>query len=181
MNFRFNIINADSAKEIKERVSNALEEYADIFPASKTAAILLKPNLNANMNALTGNTTDLRLLAAVIEYFKAKGYETELGPGSGDGGVDIRMISRSGIQGDFLTLVQAKKYAQQNKIKLEPVQALYGVLEDQKASKGLFVTTSSYEPCAKRFAESKPFRLQLADSSDVRKWLEEYTQRSGKR
>ncbi|HDH51518.1 MAG TPA: DUF362 domain-containing protein [Nitrospirae bacterium] len=97
MDFRFNMINADSAKEIKERVSNALEEYADIFPASKTATILLKPNLNANMNALTGNTTDLRLLAAVIEYFKGRGYENiTIGEGTNSGYYrnNISVISR---------------------------------------------------------------------------------------
>jgi uncharacterized protein (DUF362 family) len=39
----------------------------------KKAPILLKPNLNSNMNALTGNTTDLRLVAAVIEFLKDAG------------------------------------------------------------------------------------------------------------
>ena len=97
MDFRLNIISADSAKEIRERVSIALEEYADVFPASKAAAILLKPNLNANMNALTGNTTDLRLLAAVIEYLKARGYENiTIGEGTNSGYYrsNISVISR---------------------------------------------------------------------------------------
>ncbi len=107
--------------------------------------------------------------------FKAKGYETELGPGSGDGGVDIRMVSKNGIVGDFLTLVQAKRYSDKNRIKLSPVQALYGVLESEKASSGLFVTTSTFEPCAVRFAESNPYRLQLADKHDIREWLKDYS------
>lgn len=106
--------------------------------------------------------------------FRSKGYDTELGPGSGDGGVDIRMVSKSGVTGNFLTLVQAKRYSEKNRIKLTPVQALYGVLEAEKASSGLFVTTSSYEPCARRFAESHPYRLKLADKSDIRTWLREF-------
>jgi hypothetical protein len=106
--------------------------------------------------------------------FKAKGYDTTLGPGSGDGGVDIRMISKTGITGSLMTLVQAKKYAVKNKISLQPVQALYGVLKSEKASKGLFVTTSTYEPCARRFAESNAHRLQLADKNDLRSWLKEH-------
>ncbi len=106
--------------------------------------------------------------------FKAKGYETVLGPGSGDGGVDIRMISNTRIEAPILTLVQAKRHAAHNKVKLQPVQALYGVLEDEKATNGIFVTTSDYEPCARRFAESKPFRLQLAGPGEIQKWLKDY-------
>ncbi|MEJ1358334.1 MAG: restriction endonuclease [Candidatus Sedimenticola sp. (ex Thyasira tokunagai)] len=109
--------------------------------------------------------------------FKAKGYETELGPGSGDGGVDIRMITRSDIEGPTLTLVQAKKYAEHRKIDLQPVQALYGVLESEKATRGLFVTTSSYLPSAKRFAESNPFRLQLAGPAELKRWLNDFAKR----
>lgn len=97
MEFKLDLITADSAKEIRERVSLTLEGYADILPASKTASILLKPNLNANMNALTGNTTDLRLLAAVIEYLKASGYENiTIGEGTNSGYYrnNISVISR---------------------------------------------------------------------------------------
>ena len=97
MDFKLNIINAGSVKEIRERVSLALEEYADIFPASRTAAILLKPNLNANMNALTGNTTDLRLISAVVLYLKNKGYTNiTIGEGTNSGYYrnNISVISR---------------------------------------------------------------------------------------
>lgn len=113
------------------------------------------------------------------ELFKAKGYETELGPGSGDGGVDIRMVTKSGLGGSFMTLVQAKKYSEKNKIALAPVQALYGTLEYEKATSGLFVTTSTYAPCARNFAESIPHRLELADKDDIRVWLKQYSEEIG--
>ncbi|NQT55122.1 MAG: DUF362 domain-containing protein, partial [Desulfobacteraceae bacterium] len=51
-----------------------LEKYKDLLPSSNYAKILLKPNLNANMNALTGNTTDLRILSVVIQYLKENGF-----------------------------------------------------------------------------------------------------------
>lgn len=86
MAFRLDVIKAASSKEIKEKLSSSLERYKDIFPTSNTAKILIKPNLNANMNALTGNTTDLRLLAAAIEYLKTSGYKNiSIGEGTNSG------------------------------------------------------------------------------------------------
>ena len=78
MAFRLDVIKATSSKETKEKLFSSLKRYEDILPASKTVKILIKPNLNANMNALTGNTTDLRLLAAVIECLKTRGYNLML-------------------------------------------------------------------------------------------------------
>ena len=44
------------------------------LPPHPDAFILLKPNLNNDLSALTGNATDLRLLAAVIEALQQRGY-----------------------------------------------------------------------------------------------------------
>ncbi len=74
MQLRLDIITT-TPKQIREKIFSTLDNYKEIFPASKEARILIKPNLNANMNALTGNTTDLRLLASVIMYLKDKGYK----------------------------------------------------------------------------------------------------------
>jgi uncharacterized protein (DUF362 family)/ferredoxin len=97
MAFRLDIIKATSAREIKEKLFLVLEDYKEILPASNITKILIKPNLNANMNALTGNTTDLRLLAAVIEYLRAKGYKNiTIGEGTNSGYYrnNISVISR---------------------------------------------------------------------------------------
>lgn len=97
MTFRLDIIKADSAHKIKEGLFLILEHYNVLLPASDKADILIKPNLNANMNALTGNTTDLRILSAVIEYLKDKGYEKiTIGEGTNSGYYrnNISVISR---------------------------------------------------------------------------------------
>lgn len=65
---------AEGIKEIRQRVSELFSSDIVKLPPSKKAIIALKPNLNANMNALTGNTTDLRLLASVIGELKDRGY-----------------------------------------------------------------------------------------------------------
>lgn len=101
--------------------------------------------------------------------FKNQGYYTELGPGSGDGGVDIRLIQKDSI-GEILTLVQAKRYRETNPIDLQAIQALHGVVDDQMAHRGLFVTTSRYLPSAQNFAKRQNGRLILANSMDVAAW-----------
>lgn len=103
--------------------------------------------------------------------FQNQGFQSELGPGRGDGGVDVRLLQRDPI-GDVMTLVQAKKYAPNRKIKLEAVQALHGAAAVDGALKSIFVTTSAYEPVAKRFAARTSGSMTLATSDDVARWCE---------
>ena len=58
--------------KVKKTIFEHLGSLEDILPESLGARVLIKPNLNSNMNALTGNTTDLRVLAAIIEFLKGK-------------------------------------------------------------------------------------------------------------
>jgi len=44
------------------------------LPRDRSARILLKPNLNNDLVALTGNATDLRLLRALLEELQVRGY-----------------------------------------------------------------------------------------------------------
>jgi hypothetical protein len=107
--------------------------------------------------------------------FQARGYRTELGPGTGDRGVDIRLYS-SEMSGSILTLVQAKRYALSRPIRLEAVQALTAAVDydddDGPArrglqKRGLFVTTSRFLPSAKSFAERKATHIGLIGGEDL--------------
>ena len=75
------------------------------------------------------------LLEAV---FRNQGYETALGPGRADQGVDLRLVRKDSI-GSVVTLVQAKRYRDDNPINLEVVQALSAVVDDEKANRGILV------------------------------------------
>jgi hypothetical protein len=101
--------------------------------------------------------------------FQNNGYRTLLGAGGNDGGVDLRLYTDD-IVGESVTLVQAKRYKSENPIELQAVQALTAVVDDQKANRGLFVTTSRYLPCAKNFAARHNSRIQLASSAEVAEW-----------
>ena len=100
MDFRLDIITCSSFRDIREKIVEAFEHYKDLLPEKKDGLILLKPNLNSNMNSLTGNTTDLRILSAVIQFLKDKGYTNiMIGEGTNSGFYrnNISVISRLGV------------------------------------------------------------------------------------
>jgi hypothetical protein len=101
--------------------------------------------------------------------FRNNGYQTILGPGQGDEGVDLRLYHKDAI-GDVATLVQAKRYANHRPIKLEAVAALCAAVDDERSNRGLFVTTSRFLPSAKRFAARRQHRITLATLDDVARW-----------
>jgi hypothetical protein len=103
--------------------------------------------------------------------FRNNGFSTSLGSGSGDGGVDLRLYSHDAI-GELTTLVQAKKY-RRRAITLDAVQALAAAVDDERANRGLFVTTSRYLPSAKEFAARRRSLITLADSTSVSQWSAE--------
>lgn len=80
------LFRAENTRQISERLPSMLEDFSDKMPANKNARILLKPNLNSNLDALTGNTTDLRLIASLVDYFHNRGYNNiVIGDGSNSG------------------------------------------------------------------------------------------------
>ena len=132
--------------------------------------------LNAEMYQYFGKNSDqlTRLTwrefeILVAELLQAQGFQAELGPGSGDGGVDVRLVQRDPI-GDMLTLVQVKKYREDRRIELQAVQALYGAEVAYGAQGSMFITTSDYQPTAMRFAGRENVRMDLYVSDDVRNW-----------
>ncbi|TBN18061.1 restriction endonuclease [Agrobacterium cavarae] len=107
----------------------------------------------------------------LFRIFQSQGFTCELGPGSNDGGIDVRVLQRDPL-GDILTLVQAKKYSPKNKIDMSAVAALHGVADVENAQKSIFVTTSNYLPSAHKFAGRTRIPMTLATSNDVRDWCQ---------
>ncbi|MHC1791717.1 DUF362 domain-containing protein [Solidesulfovibrio sp.] len=84
--YRLHVRRAGDAAAVAGALAETLPAYAHVFPADRDAPILVKPNLNANMNALTGNTTDLRLLVALLAWLREAGYRNvTVGEGTNSG------------------------------------------------------------------------------------------------
>ncbi|HEE9762566.1 TPA: restriction endonuclease [Pseudomonas putida] len=104
--------------------------------------------------------------------FQSLGYRSTLGPGTGDGGVDVKLL-QLGPLGDTLTYVQAKCYAPHRPIGLGAVQALRGAVANDEADHGIVVTTSRYLPSAKAFANGSKGVIELKTSEDVAVWCQQ--------
>jgi uncharacterized protein (DUF362 family)/NAD-dependent dihydropyrimidine dehydrogenase PreA subunit len=129
MSFKFNIIRIKSGSELKKKLADHLEPYLDIFPKSKSARILLKPNLNSNMNALTGNTTDLRLIAAVIDFLQQHGYKNiAIGEGTNSGFYRNRINVITRLMLDKLAEVYGVEIIDLNYAEGVPVELEQGVI-----------------------------------------------------
>ena len=83
---------------------------------------------------------------------------------SGDGGVD-GVIDQDALGLDRI-YVQAKRYAE-NKVSSGEIRDFFGSLDRFKASKGLFVTTSTFSPSAKETAELLSKRIVLIDGHQL--------------
>lgn len=116
----------------------------------------------------------------VAELFRDKGYEVTLTPRSNDGGLDILAIEKSDI-GSALTLIECKRYAKSNRVGVDIVRGLYGVVEQKKATRGIIATTSFFTKGAKAFRDTLPYRLGLADYDNLKKFLDEFGRKRRKK
>ena len=53
----------------------------------------------------------------------------------------------------------------------EPVRAIYGVAEAERANVGMIVTTATFGPAARAFAGQLRYRVSLRDYEDMVKWI----------
>jgi HJR/Mrr/RecB family endonuclease len=88
-----------------------------------------------------------------------------------DGGVDI-FAEKETIFGRHLYLVECKHNNKENKVGVSIVRALYGVVEDKNATKGIIVTTSDFTRDVKSFADLHRNRINLINYDSLVTWLE---------
>jgi restriction system protein len=85
--------------------------------------------------------------------------------GTGDGGVD-GVIDQDQLGLDRI-YVQAKRYAEGNTIGSGAIRDFFGSLDRFKASKGLFVTASTFSPSARETADLLSKRIVLIDGEQL--------------
>lgn len=84
---------------------------------------------------------------------------------SGDGGVD-GVIDQDPLGLDRI-YVQAKRYAEDNNVGASAIRDFFGSLDRFKATKGLFVTTSSFSASARETADLLSKRIVLIDGQQL--------------
>lgn len=89
---RVTLIPAWSNEDVKAGVAELLSTWEHRLPVDRATAIVIKPNLNNDLVALSGNCTDLRVLDALCHELRARDYtDITIADGSNVG------IARRGI------------------------------------------------------------------------------------
>lgn len=105
---------------------------------------------------------------SVLDVLVAMGYGGTDGQarhigGSGDGGVDgVIDQDKLGLQRIY---VQAKRYAADNPVGREAIQAFVGALHGRNVTQGIFITTSRFSQNALEYARAIGTRVVLIDGA----------------
>ncbi len=112
----------------------------------------------------------------IVELMLGMGY------GAGGSGQHLGRTSDHGVDGvineDVLGLdtiyLQAKRYAPGNGIGVEKIREFAGALDERRATRGVFVTTSYFASQAREYAERSPKRLILIDGEELTRLMVKY-------
>lgn len=107
----------------------------------------------------------------VGEFFRRHGYDVNVTPPSGDGGIDVRAVRKDGATGPELVLIQAKRLADHRQVGIETVKALWSDIDEAKATRGLIATTSTLAAGARAYCEARQYRLTAAERPALEQWL----------
>lgn len=109
----------------------------------------------------------------VVNLLKKMGYgEGEVVGGSYDGGVD-GIIYQDPLRIDKIYL-QAKRYSENNTVGQSAIRNFIGALETKGATKGVFITTSSFQRDVNELIEMTPKNLVLIGGEQLVELMIEY-------
>ena len=110
------------------------------------------------------------LIASILEDL---GFDVELTQATRDGGSDIIAYIRNAVC-EYLTLVECKKYAPDNKVGVGIIREVTGVHYLKRATKSIIVTSSYFSADAEKEAKQFEHQLSLKDYEAIKKWLQQY-------
>ncbi|MDY4463959.1 MAG: restriction endonuclease, partial [Prevotella sp.] len=69
---------------------------------------------------------------------------------------------------------QAKRYNPDNTIGKPQIQQFAGALDEKRATKGVFITTSSYSRDARQYVDRLSKKIVLVDGKELARYMIEY-------
>jgi HJR/Mrr/RecB family endonuclease len=109
----------------------------------------------------------------VASILKDMGFDVELTQATRDGGRDIIAHIRNAVC-SYLTHIECKRYAADNKVGVGIIREVIGVHHIRKATKSIIVTTSFFSSDAIKEAGRIENQLDLKDFTDIKVWLQRY-------
>ena len=128
----------------------------------------LRESLVAELLSLIGMSSPAFFERLVLDLLHQIGYGVSRADlvtvgGAGDGGIDgIITLDKLGLEKVY---VQAKRW--QDTVGRPQIQAFYGALAGRRATKGVFITTSSFSNAAISYAEQVSDSLVLVDGQQL--------------
>lgn len=110
------------------------------------------------------------------EFFKREKYEVVLGPGTNDGGIDLRVYDKNDISKPYI-IVQCKRHKKSNQVKIETVKSFYTDVEFEGAKKGLIATTSKVAIGGKKVSSIRKYPLHFAENEEIKNWVNKMKKR----
>jgi restriction system protein len=83
-------------------------------------------------------------------------------------------LIRQDLLGLDVVYVQAKRYAPDRKVGRPDIQGFAGALQGAQASRGIFITTSSFSADARSYADRINARLVLIDGPELARLMVEH-------
>ncbi|BBO74354.1 hypothetical protein DSCW_17710 [Desulfosarcina widdelii] len=109
----------------------------------------------------------------IAKIFAKHGFKVELTKKTRDGGRDIIAIRADlGIKSKYI--IECKRYAVSNPVRVDIVRNLYGVQTKEGANKSVLATTSFFTRDAKEFANAintTKWAMDLKNYSDIVRWI----------
>jgi restriction system protein len=104
------------------------------------------------------------------EFFLREGYRVEIGPGSNDDGVDVRLWEpNDSMESPPVCLVQCKRT--KTKVEKVIVKGLYADVVYENAKRGLIVTTSELSPGARSSIQMRGYPIEEVKREGLKNWL----------
>lgn len=110
----------------------------------------------------------------IAELLLREGLDVTLTPKSKDGGRDILAYYKNDIA-ENLYLVECKRYALNNPVGVKIIRELYGIVEAERATAGLVVTTSRFTKGALEFRETVRHRIKLKEYNQLCSWFKNHS------
>ena len=108
----------------------------------------------------------------VAELFAGFGYDVELTKRTRDGGRDVIAIKHHEVAVRYL--IECKRPDPGGYVGVRPVRELYGVKQDEAATKAVLATTAYFSPDALLFFDRHRWEMEPRDFGGIKEWLEDY-------
>lgn len=137
-------------------------------------------NLNETLlSKIMKNPDDMYKLSSrefelfVAELFEKAGYKVNITKATHDGGKDLMVAEKSNL-GSFMFYVECKKFSPNRHVGINLLRELYGTVQADNATAGVFVTSSYFSKEAHNYQEKIKYQLSLKDYYDLIVWLRKY-------